>query len=231
MNAMLALPCSFTVLAAPGPTYYRSGFAGQIDGLAVVAVRIVEPDASHLAEWAKSCLMLGVYGGQNASPFGGWSPGRSVVVRATEVVGPMIHQEIYFYKADDFGATDVIVFGPMPPNAMQSWQRVWQLFVIAAWNMLSNRGLSVERAYRMIRGETSVWSQTWITMLYTDLLGLVPRPMQMMRSEVDAWARQQLREYEDSLVRLPAQDVFVQNPLNVVAFVRRVRANINGVAP
>lgn len=215
--------------AAPGPDYFPSGFAGQIDGPAVVAVRVVQPDARDHAEWASSCLMLGAHGGPYANAFGGWSPGRSVVVRVSEAVGPMIRHETFFYKADDFGATDVVVFGPMPLNALQSWHRVWKLFVAAAWNMLAHRGLPAERAYRMIRGETSVWGDTWITRLYTDLLDQVPRPMTVMRREVAAWARQQLREYEDSLVRLPAQIVFVQDPLNALALVLRLRQGINGV--
>ena len=90
-----ARPWHFGARAVTGPAYEASGFENQIDHPAAVSCIIVRPAQKTLEEWAKTCLAVEHYEGEDH--FGGWSPGRSVEVQVTTADGTEERVEAHYY--------------------------------------------------------------------------------------------------------------------------------------
>ena len=87
---------------------------------------IVRPGHKTLEEWAKTCLAVEHYEGEDH--FGGWSPGRSVEVQVTTADGTEERVEAHYYKLFDFNAADVdlhpVQTRPLPEPL--AWLPVWK---------------------------------------------------------------------------------------------------------
>ena len=87
-------PCTYGEAVLLGPDF-DGGSEGQGD-LGVTT----EPSDTDYAEWARSCLGLGEFSGNDL--MGGWSPTRSIVVRWNK------SGKAYYYRNEDTGRHDVV---------------------------------------------------------------------------------------------------------------------------
>ena len=114
---------------AAGPAYEESGFRNQIDGPTIVRCTLVRPTVQVLAEWATSCMAIRSCA--NYDPWGGWSPGRSVVAEVEQVEPTGIQINEFYYKLFDFDEADVDLAPGVDGSHLtpESWCEVWKQFI------------------------------------------------------------------------------------------------------
>ena len=179
---------------------------------------IVRPAQKTLEEWAKTCLAVEHYEGEDH--FGGWSPGRSVEVQVTTADGTEERVEAHYYKLFDFNAADVDIdpaqTGPLPGPL--AWVPVWNEFIHTSIHLLL---ISVHRlppaaaadgmVLDMLGRELAVWNGDNITMI-TGALGNsnsnAPAPQAFMLE----WSRNCFWARAQCLARRCVAEVFVLWP-------------------
>ena len=209
-----ARPWHFGARVVTGPAYYASGFENQIDHPAAVCCIIVRPAQKTLEEWAKTCLAVEHYEGEDH--FGGWSPGRSVEVQVTTADGTEERVEAHYYKLFDFNAADVdldpVQTGPLPDPL--AWVPVWKEFihtsiglVLSNVHRLPGAAPADRMVLDMVGREVAVWNGDIVTMI-TAALGNsntnAPAPQAFMVE----WSRTCFWAHVHVLARLGVAEVF-----------------------
>lgn len=218
-----ARPWHFGARVVTGPAYEASGFEDQMDHPDAVNCIIVRPGHNTLKEWAKSCLAIEEYAGEDH--FGGWSPGRSVEVQVTIAEGTEEHVESYYYKLFDFSSADVDIdpaqTGPLPDPL--AWVPVWQDFIHTSIRLhLINvhrfppAAAADRMVLEMIGRELTVWNGDILTMISAALgnpnsNAAASQAFMVQSSRNCFWARVR------SLARLGVAEVFLFWPQMVLA--------------
>ncbi len=92
---------------------------------------------------------------------------------------------------------------------------------IISWNMLHRRGMRTKRVHMMIANEMGVWDSHWVLVLAGFVSGdWAAQATPDQRIRLREWSDQLILQYEWSLVRLCADSIFVNDPLNVLWLVR-----------
>ena len=174
----------------------------------------MRPGHKTLEEWAKTCLAVEHYEGEDH--FGGWSPGRSVEVQVTTADGTEERVEAHYYKLFDFNAADVdldpVQTGPLPDPL--AWLPVWKEFIhISIGLVISNvqrlpaAGHADRLVLDMVEREVSVWNGDIVTMIAAALGNSntnAPAPQAFMVE----WSRTCFWEHVHVLARLGVAEVF-----------------------
>ena len=184
---------------------------------------IVWPGHNTLKEWAKSCLAIEEYAGEDH--FGGWSPGRSVEVQVTTDGGTEELVESHYYKLFDFNSADVDIdpaqTGPRPGPL--AWVPVWKEFIHTSIHLLL---ISVHRlppaaaadrmVLEMIGRELTVWNGDILTMI-SAALGNPNSNAAASQAFMVQWSRNCFWARVRSLARLGVAEVFLCWPQMVLA--------------
>ena len=209
-----ARPWHFGARVVTGPAYEASGFEHQIDHPAAVSCIIVRPAQKTLEEWAKTCLAVEHYEGEDY--FGGWSPGRSVEVQVTTADGTEERVESHYYKLFDFNAADVdlhpVQTRPLPEPL--AWLPVWKDFIHTSIGLvLSNMHRIPAAAHAdcmvldMVGREVAVWNGDIVTMIST-ALGNSNTDAPAPQAFIVEWSRTCFWGHVHTLARLGVAEVF-----------------------
>ena len=209
-----ARPWHFGARVVAGPAYEATGFENQIDHPAAVTSIIVRPAQKTLEEWAKTCLAVEHYEGEDH--FGGWSPGRSVEVQVTTADGTEERVEAHYYTLFDFNAAgvdlDPVQTGPLPDPL--AWVPVWKEFIhISIGLVLSNvhrlpGAVPADRmVLDMLEREVAVWNGDIVTMV-TAALGNFSTNAPATQAFMAEWSRTCFWAHVHSSARLGDAEVF-----------------------
>ena len=217
-----ARPWHFGSRVVTGPAYEASGFVDQMDHPDAVNCIIVRPGHNTLKEWAKSCMAIEEYAGEDH--FGGWSPGRSVEVQVAIAEGTEEHVETYYYKLFDFNSVGVDIdpaqTGPLPDPL--AWVPVWQDFIHISIRLLLINvhrfppAAAVDRmVLEMIGRELTVWNGDILTMT-SAALGNPSSNAAASQAFMVQWSRNCFWARVRSLARLGVAEVFLLWPQMVL---------------
>ena len=159
--AWLARPGMVNVEVVPGPHFYDSGFAGQLEGFGYKLVRMTKSIAM---DWAREALPENHDGKLPCDMAwnGGWSPSRSLIVRRKKLVGDQWQQEELYYKAGDLEMGkrwfDLQLKSPEKCETVERKPMLaaMKLFGLCAVSVARHRGLSMDLVKNMMRHEMKI---------------------------------------------------------------------------